>query len=134
MNLVEKLKPEIDNIISETKLAIDNAKRIAIAEAWKILQLTVVKIIRIIENQAENLAGKDKKTAAMNLLSSFYDGVFVAVDIPMIPSVVESFVHKYVKQFLMILVSSTIDAMVATFRDVGLFNKHINNINNQEGT
>ena len=134
MNLVEKLKPEIDNIISETKLAIDNAKRIAIAEAWKILQLTVVKIIRIIENQAENLAGKDKKTAAMNLLSSFYDGVFVAVDIPMIPSVVESFVHKYVKQFLMILVSSTIDAMVATFRDVGLFNKNINNINNQEGT
>jgi len=134
MNLVERLKPEIDNIISETKLAIDNAKRIAIVEAWKILQLTVVKIIRIIENQAENLAGKDKKTAAMNLLSSFYDGVFVAVDIPMIPSVVESFVHKYIKQFLMILVSSTIDAMVATFRDVGLFNKHINNINNQEGT
>lgn len=131
MNLVDQLKPEIDKLIEESKVAINNVKRIAIAEAWKILQLAVAKIIQAIESKAQDLAGKDKKTTAMNLLSSFYDGVFVAVDIPMIPSAMEVLIHKYVKQFLMILVSSTIDAMVTTFRDVGVFNKHINSIKNQ---
>jgi hypothetical protein len=131
MNLVDQLKPEIDKLIEESKVAINNVKRIAIAEAWKILQLAVAKIIQAIEGKAQDLAGKDKKTTAMNLLSSFYDGVFVAVDIPMIPSAMEVLIHKYVKQFLMILVSSTIDAMVTTFRDVGVFNKHINSIESQ---
>ena len=131
MNLVDQLKPEIDKLIEESKVAINNVKRIAIAEAWKILQLAIAKIIQTIESKAQDLAGKDKKTTAMNLLSSFYDGVFVAVDIPMIPSAMEVLIHKYVKQFLMILVSSTIDAMVTTFRDVGVFNKHINSIENQ---
>lgn len=131
MNLVEQLQPEIDLLINESKTSINNVKRIAIAEAWKILQLTVAKIIQIIENQAKDLAGKDKKTTAMNLLSSFYDGVFVAVDIPMIPSALEVMIHKYIKQFLMILVSSTIDAMVTTFRDIGVFNKSVNTIDNQ---
>ena len=131
MNLVDQLKPEIDKLIEESKVAINNVKRIAIAEAWKILQLAIAKIIQTIESKAQDLAGKDKKTTAMNLLSSFYDGVFVAVDIPMIPSAMEVLIHKYVKQFLMILVSSAIDAMVTTFRDVGVFNKHINSIENQ---
>lgn len=131
MNLVEQLQPEINLLIDQSKISIDNVKRIAIAEAWKILQLAVAKIIQIIEDKAKDLAGKDKKTTAMNLLSSFYDGVFVAVDIPMIPSALEVMIHKYIKQFLMILVSSTIDAMVTTFRDVGVFNKHINSIENQ---
>ena len=131
MNLVDQLKPEIDKLIEESKVAINNVKRIAIAEAWKILQLAIAKIIQTIESKAQDLAGKDKKTTAMNLLSSFYDGVFVAVDITMIPSAMEVLIHKYVKQFLMILVSSTIDAMVTTFRDVGVFNKHINSIENQ---
>jgi hypothetical protein len=103
MNLVDQLKPEIDKLIEESKVAINNVKRIAIAEAWKILQLAVAKIIQAI----------------------------VAVDIPMIPSAMEVLIHKYVKQFLMILVSSTIDAMVTTFRDVGVFNKHINSIESQ---
>lgn len=85
------------------------------------MQLAIAEIVQTIEHIEPNLAGKDKKAAAMELLSSFYDSVFVVVDIPFVPNIVEPIIHSYVKNFLMILVSSTIDAMVTTFRQVGIF-------------
>ncbi len=85
------------------------------------MQLAVAKIVQSIENKSKSLAGKDKKEIAMSLLSQFYDAVFIAIDIPLVPSVAESIIHKYTKSFLMILVSSSIDAMVATFREIGIF-------------
>ena len=36
---------------------------------------------------------------------------------------VESFFHTYVKKIIMILVDSSIDAMVTTFRELGIFVK-----------
>jgi hypothetical protein len=59
----------------------------------------------------------------MNLLSDFYDKVFLVVDIPVVPNLLEPIIHKYIKAFLMILVSATIDAMVTTFRNTGVFLK-----------
>jgi hypothetical protein len=59
----------------------------------------------------------------MELLSNFYDKVFLVVDIPVVPNLLEPTIHKYVKTFLMILVSATIDAMVTTFRNTGIFIK-----------
>ena len=96
-------------------------QRVAVSQAWKLLQLAVVEIIQAIERIQPTLAGKDKKTVAMELLSTFYDSVFIVVDIPFVPNVLEPIIHRYVKSFLMILVSSTIDAMVTTFRQVGVF-------------
>lgn len=121
MNLVELLKPELNELILESKSALKEVKRVAITQAWKILQLAVANLIQSIEKTATDLAGKDKKIAAMELLSKFYDGVFIAIDLPFIPSVIEPFIHKYTKAFLMILLSATIDAMVTTFREVGVF-------------
>lgn len=121
MNLVEILKPELENLVSETKSSLNEIKRVAIAQAWKILQLAIAKTITLIETNAKNLAGKDKKAVAMELLSKFYDSVFVVVDLPLVPALVEPIIHKYIKAFLMILVGSTIDAMVTTFREVGVF-------------
>ena len=57
----------------------------------------------------------------MEFLDKFYNNVFTIVDIPFVPSVFESIIHKYVKTFLMILVGSTIDAMVTTFKELGVF-------------
>ena len=59
----------------------------------------------------------------MELLSGFYDKIFSAVDIPVVPNILEPIIHKSVKAFLMVLVSATIDALVTTFRETGIFLK-----------
>jgi hypothetical protein len=118
---VENLKVDLENLIQENQKILGEVKTVAIAQAWKILQLAIAKIIQNIENKSKTLAGKDKKEIAMILLSQFYDSVFIAIDIPLVPAVAESIIHRYTKSFLMILVSSSIDAMVATFREIGVF-------------
>ena len=57
----------------------------------------------------------------MELLSKFYDSVFMIIDIPFVPNLIEPIIHKYVKSLLMILLGSTIDAMVTAFRQIGIF-------------
>jgi hypothetical protein len=115
------VKLEIDKLIIQAKLSLNEVKTVALAQAWRILQLAVASTIQVIENTALDLTGKDKKTIAMELLSEFYDKVFIIIDIPFVPNLVERIIHKYTKVFLMILVSSTIDAMVTTFRNTGVF-------------
>jgi hypothetical protein len=112
---------EVDKLIDQAKQSLKEVKAVAISQAWKILQLAVASTVQIIENSATDLTGKDKKVIAMDLLSKFYDSVFIVIDIPFVPSLVEPIIHKYLKSFLMILVSSTIDAMVTTFRQTGVF-------------
>lgn len=118
---LELIKPEIDKIVDQAKISLKQVEKVAIDQAWKILQLAVAVTIQVIETKAVGLSGKDKKAIAMDLISKFYDGVFLVVDIPFVPNLVEPIIHKYVKTFLMILVSSTIDAMVTTFRNTGVF-------------
>lgn len=120
-NIKEVLKQETEKLVNQAKESLNEVKVVALSQAWKILQLAVASIIQIIENAATDLAGKDKKAIAMELLSNFYDSVFIVVDIPFVPSVVEPIIHKHIKAFLMILVGSTIDAMVTTFRNTGVF-------------
>lgn len=115
------IRTEAKKLIEKTRQNLDDAKTVALAEAWKILQLTVAGIIQIIEAIGGDLTGPDKKALAMELLSKFYDSVFVVVDIPVVPNIFEPIIHKYVKAVLMILVSSTIDALVTTFRNTGVF-------------
>jgi hypothetical protein len=121
MSLSEKLKPELEILIQEAKNGLGEVKRVAISQAWKILQLVVARIIQTIEQNGTGIEGKDKKAVAMELIEKFYNSVFVIIDIPFIPPLVEPIIHRYVKSFLMILVGSTIDAMVITFKDTGIF-------------
>jgi len=121
MNLQEILKPELEKLISQAKSSLNEVQRIALAQAWKILQLAIVATIKIIEDNSPELNGKDKKTIAMETLSKFYDSVFIVVDVPFVPNVIEPIIHKYIKTFLMVLVGSSIDAMVTTFRNLGIF-------------
>lgn len=117
----ELIRVEVDKLINNTKDSLGIIKQVALAQAWKILQLAVASVIQIIEQIATNLAGPDKKVIAMEALSKFYDSVFIVVDIPFVPNFLEPIIHKYVKSILMILVSATIDAMVTTFRNTGVF-------------
>ena len=112
---------EVNKLINVSKTSFEDVKRVAVKEAWKILQLTTAAVIQIIESIGSDLSGPDKKQLAMDLISKFYDSVFVVVDIPVVPNVLEPIIHKYVKAFLMILVSATIDSMVTIFRNTGVF-------------
>lgn len=121
LTVKEVVSIEVEKLIGQAKISLNEIKVVALSQAWKILQLAVASTIQTIENNATDLTGKDKKAMAMELLSKFYDSVFVVIDIPFVPNLLEPMIHKYVKSFLMILVSSTIDAMVTTFRNTGVF-------------
>lgn len=127
--VTQQIKLEVENLVQQSKNSLVNVKRVAITEAWKILQLTTASVIQIIENTATNLSGKDKKQIAMEVISNFYDRVFLVVDVPLVPNILEPIIHKNVKAFLMMLVGVTIDALVTTFRETGIFLK--NKINNE---
>lgn len=123
MNTQELIKIESDNLILKTKESLGNVKKVTIDEAWKILQLTTATIVQTIEKVADNLAGLEKKRLALESLNSFYDKIFVVIDIPFVPSLVEPIIHRYVKNLLMIMVSASIDATVTIFRNTGVFIK-----------
>jgi hypothetical protein len=66
----------------------------------------------------------------MKAMGAFYDSVFLVVDVPFIPPIIERYLHSYVKSFLMILVGSTIDSMVRIFRETGVFRPKLTYSNN----
>jgi len=118
---VELIKLEVQKLIVNSKQRLNEVKRFAIEEAWKILQLATATVIQIIEAIGNDLEGAEKKALAMELLNQFYDKIFLVVDIPVVPNFLEPIIHRYVKAFLMVLVSATIDALVTTFRNTGVF-------------
>jgi hypothetical protein len=118
---IDSIKVQIDNLINQVKSSLGDVKSVAITQAWKILQLAVAETVQVLEQTSGDLPGSDKKTMAMDYLSKFYDSVFIVIDIPMVPSFMQIIIRKYIKIFLMALVSSSIDAMVTTFRQVGVF-------------
>ncbi len=121
MSVKELVQVKVDLLVNQVKLSLKDLKTVAISEAWKILQLAVVEIIQEIEESGSELKGKDKKALAMELLSRFYDSVFMIIDIPFVPNLIEPIIHRHVKSLLMILLGSTIDAMVTAFRQIGIF-------------
>ena len=125
------IRKEVENLIVETKKAVSDVKKFAVSEVWKILQLLTAAIIQLIENFATELSGPEKKKLALELIGGFYDKIFIHVDLPWVPSVLEPIIHSHVKSFLMLLVGSGIDAMVATFRQVGVFKPKPTNVTTQ---
>lgn len=117
------IRNEVEKLTNNTKNTLQEVKRFALAEAWKLLQLTTASVIQIIEAIGDDLSGPDKKALAMELLNSFYDKVFLVIDVPFVPNIVEPIIHKYIKNILMIMVSATIDATVTIFRNTGVFLK-----------
>jgi hypothetical protein len=119
LNLNQKLK----ELIKNNQDNLNNIKGVALDQAWTILQLATAEIVQSIQINYPELVGKDKKTIAMELLSSFYDNVFVMINIPFVPNFIEPIIYKYIKNFLMIMVSASIDATVTIFKNTGVFIK-----------
>lgn len=121
MTTEEKVQEELNQKLNQLQESLKTVKSVAVAEAWKILQLLVAQVVQDIEIAAKSWTGPEKKELAMSLISAAYDKLFLVVDVPMIPSFLESYLHQYVKKILLLLVSSSIDAMVTTFRQIGFF-------------
>jgi hypothetical protein len=121
---------EAEKLIHTTKEAFADVKRFAIDKAWNLLQLAIASTIQIIEIIAKDLSSPEKKELAMTILEKFYDSIFLAVDVPFIPPIIERYLHSYIKNFLMLLVSSTIDSMVKIFRETGVFRPKLTINNN----
>lgn len=111
----------IQIIVDQAKKILQTVKEVAVPQAWNILQLATVDIIQSIENNSPTLKGADKKTLAMTMISNFYDQVFTIVNFPFVPKMLQPIIQRYVKQLLMLLVSASIDALVTTFRNNGIF-------------
>lgn len=111
----------IQSLVDKAKNILKNVKDIAMPQAWNILQLAIADVIQSIEHNSPTLKGADKKTLAMTMISNFYDQVFTVVNFPFVPQLLQPIIQKYVKQLLMLLVSASIDALVKTFRETGIF-------------
>lgn len=112
---------QAEKVNLELQQSVKNLKSVALSEAWKILQLVVASVVQIIEDVAKDLAGPDKKAIALEYLNSFYDKVFLVIDVPFVPALLEPIIHRYIKGLLMIMVGSSIDATVTIFRQTGIF-------------
>lgn len=128
---IDILKSNMEIFVNQIKESLGQTKTVAVNQAWKILQLAVAETVQVLEQNYNTLSGPDKKTVAMNYLSNFYDTVFTVVVIPGIPAFLQTVIKKYIKLFLMTLVSSSIDAMVTTFRQIGLFKSQVKEVSLQ---
>ena len=111
----------LENLVAKAKEILKNAKTVAMPQAWNVLQLATAEVIQNVEDNNPSLKGVDKKTLAMGMISKFYDQTFTIINFPFVPQVLQPIIQKYVKQILMILISATIDALVTTFRNSGIF-------------
>jgi hypothetical protein len=112
---------DLGNLVAKAKEILKNAKAVAMPQAWNVLQLATAEVIQRIEDNNPSLKGVDKKTLAMTMISKFYDQTFTIINFPFVPQVLQPIIQKYVKQILMLLISATIDALVTTFRNSGVF-------------
>jgi hypothetical protein len=131
MNTKDLIRQEFQKIIDESKKSAGEIKKIAVSEAWKVLQLLTASVIQIIENIGKDLSSPDKKALALELINKFYDEVFNTVLLPWIPTIVQAWFKSYIKQLLMLFVSSAIDAMVTTFRNIGVFADNVATTQNE---
>ena len=123
MTTKELIVSEAEKLHNQLKENLQNLKKVALNEAWKSLQLVTASTVQIIESVATNLEGSEKKAIAIEYINAFYDKAFLVIDIPLVPSLIEPIIHKYIKKILMIMVSASIDATVTIFRETGVFLK-----------
>lgn len=123
MTTKEMILEQAEKANLELKESLKNLKKVALSEAWKVLQLVTASVVQIIEEIAKDLTGSDKKAIAIEYISKFYDTAFSIIDIPLVPSALEPIIYQYAKTILMVMISSSIDAMVTIFRQTGVFIK-----------
>jgi len=121
MTVKEMVFNQAEKVNQELKESLKNLKSVALSEVWRILQLVVANIVQIIETIGRDLNGPDKKAIAIEYINGFYDKIFLVIDVPFVPKLLEPIIHRYIKTLLMIMVGSSIDATVTIFKQTGIF-------------
>lgn len=121
MTNTELITTEVQKLIQTVRVSLQDVKKIAIGEAWRVLQIAVATVVQIIEAIGKDLSSPEKKALALSLMAEFYDKVFPIIMLPFVPVILQPIIKKYVKALLMLLISSTIDSMVTVFRNTGVF-------------
>jgi aspartokinase len=109
----------IDSLLDEILKEFSPVK-VSLGEAWRILQLIIAKLVTKLDIIGTALKGLEKKEIAIEVINKVYDTIFLVVDIPVVPNALEPIIHRYVKQLLMVMVSSSIDATVTIFKQTGI--------------
>jgi len=121
MTVKEMVFNQAEKVNQELKESLKNLKSVALSEVWRILQLVVANIVQIIETIGRDLNGPDKKAIAIEYINGFYDKIFLVIDVPFVPKLLEPIIHRYIKTLLMVMVGSSIDATVTIFKQTGIF-------------
>ena len=118
--VVEKEALSLCQKLQENLQATKN--RLRIKDAWRMVQDSIAKVVIIIEkNIGSDMPGAEKKAIAMNVIEKVVDIVCALIDIPGIPRWIQSALYKYLKKFLLEVADGSIDAIVKTFRETGVF-------------
>lgn len=107
-------------MVTKTKNQLNDVKTVALSQAWKILDDGATDVVLFLQLFATDLSKPEKKEQAMIIMSEFYDKVFTIVEFPFVPKILQPLVQKFVKQILLILVSSAIDSAVTTLKKTGV--------------
>ena len=118
--LAEILQNKLALLVESARTSLNNVQRVALFEAWKLLDEAIATVVITLQDFATNLSGPEKKAEAMSVISEFYDKVFTIVEFPFIPKILQPVVQSYVKKILMILVSAGIDSTVKILKAKGV--------------
>jgi hypothetical protein len=119
--IVDAIREQILEIIEDAKDAMQPA-----AGAWDkvttaigLIRPTIERIVKIVETL--DIAGVDKRTAALACVDSFYDTVIAPIDLPGIPNFLEGAVDSAGGVILHSVAGYLIDAAVEYLNMTGVF-------------
>ncbi len=121
MSLQERIKERFKGLVEKQEELRLNLPSFDIKEVWKNAQLAIYSIVQIIEEEAVDTKGVEKKQMAMDAISMFYDLVIAQISIPYVPSFLNTSIHKVVKKFYMKAADGAVDTTVTILRKVGVF-------------
>lgn len=119
----ENLEKEADGLFDSFKEKLGTLGHVLkLPEAWRIIQDATAQTVIIIErNVGRALSGPEKKAKALARIEKVIDVVCALIDVPFIPDWAESYADRYIKLFLLEVADGSIDALVKTFHDTGVF-------------
>lgn len=118
--LANLVNQEVEKLVQKTKGQLNDLKSIPLAQAWKILDDRITDVVLFLQTFATDLTKPEKKEQAMAIMSNFYDQIFLVVEFPFVPKLLQPIVQKFIKQLLFIFISSAIDSAVTTLKKTGV--------------
>lgn len=119
----DTIKTEANGLMIWVQTAVVNGgKRLPLHAAWQLIQTALAKTVLIIEqNVVGAVSGPEKKAAAMAIIGQVVNVVIGSITLPYVPLWIQNMMGNYIKTFLLEVASGSIDALVSTFHDTGVF-------------